>query len=317
MDILVTGSDGYIGSGLVRKLLAEGHVVHCVDKKIFYSLDADGVTGIIRPCDDIKDISIEHLRPIKHIIHLAAISNDPAAELDSRMTWETNVLYTMQLVDRAVKAGVPQFTFASSGSVYGLKEEDRVTEDLELVPLTDYNKSKMCAERILLSYQKQIGLTIIRPATVCGVSARQRLDVVVNILTSQALKNKTIKLFGGDQVRPHIHMNDMHGLYLDVIKKPSAYQGIFNAGFENLTNKALAQLIATSTGAVIETTTSNDNRSYRLCSDRLLAAGFVPQHTVGEAINDITSAFKNGSLKDGPETMSVQWLKQYCAKPRT
>ncbi len=314
MNILVTGSDGYIGNGLVRKLLAEGHTVHCVDKKIFYNLESDGVSGIVRPCDDIKDITVEQLRPIQHIIHLAAISNDPAAELDARLTWETNVLYTLQLIDRAVKAGVPQFTFASSGSVYGLKDEDRVTEDLELVPLTDYNKSKMCAERILLSYRDKIGLTIIRPATVCGISARQRLDVVVNILTSQALKNKTIKLFGGDQVRPHIHMSDMHGLYLAIIKNPKAYQGIFNAGFENLTNKELANLIAKSTGAAIVTTTSNDNRSYRLCSDRLLAAGFVPQHSVDEAVNDITNAFKNGSLKDGPETQSVQWLKSYYGK---
>jgi nucleoside-diphosphate-sugar epimerase len=314
MNILVTGSDGYIGSGLVRKLIAEGHKVFCVDKKIFYNLEQDGVSGFVRPCDDIKDVTIEQLKPIQHIIHLAAISNDPAAELDARLTWETNVLYTLFLIDKAVKAGVPQFTYASSGSVYGLKEEARVTEDLELVPLTDYNKSKMCAERVLLSYKDRIGLTIVRPATVCGVSARQRLDVVVNILTSQALKNKIIKLFGGDQVRPHIHMSDMHRVYLEIVKNPSSYQGVFNAGFENLTNKTLAKLIAQSTGATIETTTSNDNRSYRLCSDKLLAAGFSPKHSVDEAVNDLTNAFKKGALKDGPETQSVQWLKKYYGK---
>jgi nucleoside-diphosphate-sugar epimerase len=313
-NILVTGSDGYIGSGLVKKLLADGHQVSCVDKKIFYNLESGGLSGILRPCDDIKDITVEHLKPISHVIHLAAISNDPAAELDARLTWETNVLYTLFLMDNAAKARVPQFTFASSGSVYGLKDEDRVTEELELMPITDYNKSKMCAERILLSYRDQIGLTIIRPATVCGVSERQRLDVVVNILTSQALKNKVIKLFGGDQVRPHIHMSDMHGLYLEIIKNPAAYQGVFNAGFENLTNKELAQLIADSTGAAIEKTTSSDNRSYRLCSDKLLAAGFKPQHSVREAVNDITQSFKQGTLQDGPQTQSVQWLKQYYGK---
>lgn len=312
--ILVTGSDGYIGSGLVKKLLADGHTVLCVDKQIFYKLESDGVTGFTRPCDDIKDITVEQLKPVDHIIHLAAISNDPAAELDARLTWETNVLYTLQLIDRAVKAGVPQFTFASSGSVYGLKDEEKVTEELELVPLTDYNKSKMCGERIVLSYREQIGVTIVRPATVCGISARQRLDVVVNILTSQALKNKTIKLFGGDQVRPHIHMNDMHGLYREIIRNPKAYQGIFNAGFENLTNRDLANQIAQATGAAIEQTTSSDNRSYRLCSDKLLKAGFKPQHSVREAVADITAAFKAGALKDGPETQSVQWLKQYANK---
>ena len=135
----------------------------------------------------------------------------------------------------------------------------------------------------------------------CGISPRQRLDVVVNILTSQALKNKTIRLFGGDQVRPHIHMDDMHRLYLEIVKNPAAYQGIFNAGFENLTNRALARLIAESTGAAIETTTSNDNRSYRLCSDRLLATGFAPKHSVKEAVQNITDAFKKGALKTVPK----------------
>jgi nucleoside-diphosphate-sugar epimerase len=314
MRILVTGSDGYIGNGLVRKLLAAGHEVLCVDKRIFYRLEDDGVTGFTRPCDDIKDITVDHLKGVDHTIHLAAISNDPAAELDGRLTWETNVLYTLFLMTNAVKACVPQFTFASSGSVYGLKEEDRVTEDLELVPITDYNKSKMCAERILLSYKDKIGLSIIRPATVCGVSARQRLDVVVNILTYQALKEKTIKLFGGDQVRPHIHMEDMHGLYMEIVRNPTAYQGVFNAGFENLTNRELATRIADATGAEIVATASDDNRSYRLCSDRLLSAGFKPAHTVREAVENLTAAFNNKTLQDGPQSRSVQWLKQYYGK---
>ncbi len=311
MRILLTGSDGYIGSGLAHKLLAEGHDVLAVDRQIFYRLEEAGPISIKRPCINVNDITPRHLEGVDHIIHLAAISNDPAAELNGRLTWETNVLFTLRLIESAIMAGVPQFTFASSGSVYGLKDEDRVTEDLSLVPLTDYNKSKMVGERVLFSYEDKIGLTIIRPATVCGVSERQRLDVVVNILTYQALTNHKIRLFGGDQVRPHIHMGDMHRLYLEIVRNPSPYQGVFNAGFENLTNRELAQYIAKATGAEIVTTASDDNRSYRLCSDKLLAVGFKPQHSVADAVDDLTRAFRDGTLKDGPQTRSVEWLKQY------
>jgi nucleoside-diphosphate-sugar epimerase len=312
-NILVTGSDGYIGSGLVPKLIAEGHKVACVDRRIFFDLDREGALPIMRPCDNIKDVTATHLEGVDHIIHLAAISNDPSAELDGRLTWETNVLHTLTLVESAIAAGVRQFTFASSGSVYGLKDEERVTEDLSLVPLTDYNKSKMCAERVLLSYADKIGLTMIRPATVCGVSKRQRLDVVVNILTYQALSDKRIRLFGGDQIRPHIHMNDMHRLYLAIAKSPEKFQGIYNAGFENLPNRVLADTIADVTGASIEKVASDDNRSYRLCSDKLLACGFHPQFTVADAIAELSDSFRAGTLQDGPQTRSVEWLKRSLA----
>ena len=243
------------------------------------------------------------------MIHLAAISNDPLAEIDSRLTWETNVLYTQLLIENCIKANVSQFTFASSGSVYGLKEEEKVTEDLDLVPITDYNKSKMCAERILLSYKDKIGLSIIRPATVCGTSSRQRLDVVVNILTYQALTKGSINLFGGEQVRPHIHINDMHSLYIEIINYPQKYQGIFNAGFENIKNRDLANMISEKVGAKINKTESADNRSYRLSSEKLLQAGFKPQYKVSDAIDDLVEAYNSKNLVDGPQTNSVKWLK--------
>jgi nucleoside-diphosphate-sugar epimerase len=137
--------------------------------------------------------------------------------------------------------------------------------------------------------------------------------VAVNILTYQALTNKKIKLFGGEQMRPHIHINDMHRLCLDAVKRPQHYQGVFNAGFENLTNRELAETVAAVTGAAVERTTSDDNRSYRLCSDRLLKTGFAPKHSVREAIGDPSAAFAKGTLKDRPESRSVEWLKRRAA----
>ena len=309
MKVLVSGSDGYIGIDVVNQLIRSGHEVYGIDLQYFGSADKHFVNPIPRLGSDILDVEEYQLKGFEHIIHLAAISNDPAAELSSKITWETNVLGTLSLIDNAVRAGVPQFTFASSGSVYGLKDELKVTEDLKPTPLTDYNKSKMCAERIVQSYCDDIGTTIVRPATVCGVSRRQRLDVVVNILTYQALKHGSINLFGGHQIRPHIHIKDMVRLYDSIVTDPKNFQGTFNAGFEDLTNKKLAEHISELTSASINQSESPDNRSYRLCSDKLISAGFSPKYTVKDAIEEFTTAFRDGQLQDGPETNSVSWLK--------
>ena len=309
MKILVTGCDGYIGIGVVNRLLRGGHDVHGVDIQYFGDASDHFKSPLPRIRSNISDVTEQDLRGFDHIVHLAAISNDPAAELSSKLTWETNVLGTMSLIDNAVRAGVGQFTFASSGSVYGLKDELKVTEGLKPTPLTDYNKSKMCAERIILSYSEEIGTTIIRPATVCGVSKRQRLDVVVNILSYQAITNGRIKLFGGHQIRPHIHISDMISLYDAIVQKPQSFQGTYNAGFEDLTNRELAESVAELTGAEIVQTESLDNRSYRLCSDKLLATGFKPSFSVKDAIKELIFSYQNGQLQDGPETSSVSWLK--------
>ena len=196
-----------------------------------------------------------------------------------------NVLAGMRLVDRAARQGVKQFIFASSASVYGVKSEPRVTEDLELFPLSEYNKTKMVAERVVLSYSDSMVTTLIRPATVCGYSPRMRLDVVVNMLTMQALKNGAMTVLGGDQTRPNIHIDDLVDLYLFAMDRRLA--GVFNAGFENISVRDIAEAVTREMPARIETRPSNDPRSYAVCSDKLLATGFTPTRTVQMAIREM------------------------------
>ena len=176
---------------------------------------------------DIRDTNAIPLDGVEAIIHLAHIANDPAVELNPTLSWEVNVLAGQQLADKAIRAGVKQFIFASSGSVYGVKEEPKVTEDLTLLPISVYNKTKMIAERVFLSYTKQMQVHCIRPATVCGLSPRMRLDVSVNMLTYQAIKNKRITVFGGDQTRPNIHIQDMANVYRH-LANPELASGCYN-----------------------------------------------------------------------------------------
>lgn len=166
---------------------------------------------------DIRNIDSLSLENVDSIIHLANVANDPAVELNPTMSWEVNVLAGQQLIDKAVREDVKHFIFASSGSVYGVKSEDRVTEDLSLVPISTYNKTKMVAERVFMSYSDQINVHCIRPATVCGLSPRMRLDVAVNLLTFQALSRNKITVLGGSQVRPNIHIDDITDLYLHLL----------------------------------------------------------------------------------------------------
>ena len=162
---------------------------------------------------DIRNLDEKIFKKVYAVFHLANIANDPAVELKPELSWEVNVLSSMKIIEFCIKNKVKKFFFASSGSVYGVKKEKKVTENLSLEPISVYNKTKMIAERIFLSYQKKIKLYIIRPATVCGVSRRQRLDVSVNALTISALKNKLITVFGGQQIRPNIHIDDLVRVY--------------------------------------------------------------------------------------------------------
>ena len=162
---------------------------------------------------DISNIHKIDLKGVKCVIHLASVSNDPMAEIDKNLSWETSALNTMKLMEHIKKFKIKRIIYASSGSVYGINNKKKITEDTELNPISLYNKVKMVTERILLSYSKNIELFIIRPATVCGFSKRMRLDVSVNALTFSALHKKKITVFGGNQIRPNIHMDDMVRLY--------------------------------------------------------------------------------------------------------
>jgi nucleoside-diphosphate-sugar epimerase len=280
-------------------LMEAGHTVHVWDIGWFCDLP-----GNVRR--DIRD-PIALPTGTDAIIHLAAVANDPTGDLDPQLTWEINALATEQLASAAVMSGVKQFIYASSGSVYGVSDEPHVTEDCPLVPLTAYNKTKRVAERILMSYANRMTVQILRPATVCGYSPRMRLDVAVNMLTMQALTKGVVTVLGGEQMRPHVHIEDMASAYLWMLDHPWLL-GIYNVGFENLSIAELAKTIADRTGARLEIKPSNDPRSYRLNSDRLRATGFRPEHTVSEAISEVIDKFHDGTLKDEERWYNLRWM---------
>lgn len=308
MKILLTGGCGYIGTSLTRELLNQGHSVHVVDIQWFGNyLEPHPSLTLTR--DDIRNASSWDLRGFDAVLHLANVANDPCSDLNSKLNWEVNALATMFLVERAIKDRVPRFIFASSGSVYGVKEEAEVTEDLDLVPISDYNKTKMISERVLLSYKHQIHVQIVRPATVCGFSPRMRLDLSVNMLTMQALANGRITVFGGDQTRPNIHLKDMIRVYLHLLEKGTALEGVFNAGFENISILDIARTVTATLPAEIVVTPSNDPRSYRLSSKKLLATGFEPKYRVADAIAEVTHAFQSGNLKMEDRWFNIKTMK--------
>ncbi len=311
MKILVTGGCGYKGSVLVPKLIAKGHEVVAFDIQWFGNfLPEHPALTVVQ--GDIRNIDEVDLTGVDAIIHLSSVANDPCGDLNPKITWEISCLATMQLADRAKRLGIKRFIYASSGSVYGVSDEPQVTEDLELFPLSEYNKTKMCAERIMLSYSDDMVVQIVRPATVCGFSPRMRLDVSVNMLTMQALQNGKITVFGGDQTRPNIHIQDITDLYLFLLDNPQ-HTGIYNAGFENLSILEIANMVAEHVSAEIVVTPSNDPRSYRVNSDRLLATGFRPTHTVEDAIKEIVGMYRQGALKDEDHFHNLKWMQRSVA----
>ena len=313
MKILITGGCGYVGTNLTNLLINKGHHVTVVDIMWFGNyLKTNKNLNIIKA--DIRDIDKISMKNIDVIFHLANIANDPTGDLDSKLTWEVNALASKFLVEKAIKNNVGQFIYASSGSVYGVKDEPEVTEDLPLMPISDYNKSKMISERVLSSYSDQITLQIIRPATVCGVSPRMRLDLSVSMLTMQALTKNKITVFGGQQTRPNIHMNDMLGVYLHFLEKANTKEGIYNAGFENISILDIAKRIKQNIDSEIIISESNDPRSYRQNSDKLMATGFKPKFGVEDGIIDVINLYNEGMIKDQDEFYNMkvmQKLKQF------
>jgi nucleoside-diphosphate-sugar epimerase len=309
LSVLITGGCGYVGTKLTEAVLARtAHHVTVLDTMWFGNHLAPNPRLTVRAMD-VRRIDEVDLAPFDAIFHLANIANDPSVELNPYSSWEVNVLAGMRLVDRAARQGVKQFIFASSASVYGLKSEPRVTEDLELYPLSEYNKTKMVAERVVLSYADALTTTVVRPATVCGLSPRMRLDVVVNMLTMQALTRGAITVLGGDQTRPNIHIDDLVDVYLFAFDRRLA--GVYNAGFENLTVREIADAVVREIPATVDVRPSNDPRSYFVCSDKLLGTGFAPRKTVQIAIREMAAAFRAGTLRDDPVSYNVGWMRQH------
>lgn len=308
MNILILGGCGYVGTVLTNALLEEGHYVTVVDIMWFGNyLKEHKNLEVIR--EDVRNAERLLMEGVDAVIHLANVANDPCGELNSKLAWEVNVLATMRLVEQAIQHKVKQFILASSGSVYGLKDEPEVTEELSLVPISDYNKTKMISERVLMSYQDKICVQILRPATVCGYSARMRLDLSVNMLTMQALANGKITVLGGNQTRPNIHLKDMVGVYLHFLKKGTELQGVFNAGFENISIIDIANKVVAQIPAQIVISESNDPRSYRLSSKKLLATGFKQKYSVNDAIKELAEQFRAGNLKNEDKWYNIRTMK--------
>jgi nucleoside-diphosphate-sugar epimerase len=309
MNILLTGGCGYVGTPLTQSLLDQGHTVTVVDLQWFGNyLPAHPKLTVIR--EDIRNADKLPMKGVDVVMHLANIANDPCSDLNSKLNWEVNTLATMLLVERAIANKVPQFIFASSGSVYGVKDEPEVTEELSLVPISDYNKTKMISERVLLSYADKICVNIIRPATVCGYSPRMRLDLSVNTLTMQAVTKGRITVFGGDQTRPNIHLKDMIRVYHHFLANGRKFPGVFNAGFENISILEIAKRATRHAPAEIIVTPSNDPRSYRLSSKKLTATGFTPEYTVEDAIKEVVAAQRSGQLRDEEHYYNIKTMKK-------
>ncbi|MEE2821220.1 MAG: SDR family oxidoreductase [Pseudomonadota bacterium] len=309
--ILVTGGAGYCGTQLVDGLLSVGLEVCVYDIGYFgfRGLDVNHPNLTVIK-GDVRDISCftRAVQGFEAVIHLACISNDASFELDERLSTSINLEAFEPLVKSAKKAGVKRFIYASSSSVYGVSDADEVTEDHPLVPLTLYNKYKGMCEPILNQYKSEsFEVVTFRPATVCGYSRRQRLDLSVNILTNHAITNHKIIVFGGTQKRPNLHIKDYVRACLMFLNAPAEKINgqIFNVGHRNLSIQAIAELVRDVvlsefediSDIAIERTTSDDLRSYHVNSEKIASElGFQPIYTVEDAVRDLCNAFKLGSL---------------------
>ncbi len=316
-SVLVTGGAGYVGAILVPRLLDAGYTVTVLDLYM-YGHDVFGEHGnhpkLIQIKGDLRHSAVvaKAVAGCDAVIHLACISNDPSFELNPELGKSINFDCFRPLVQAAKRAGVKRFVYASSSSVYGIKDGE-VVEDLPLEPLTDYSKFKAMCEKVL-EEEREPGFTTltIRPATVCGYSPRQRMDVIVNILTNHAVNNRKIKVFGGDQLRPNIHIDDMASLYQLVLTLPDEkIDGkIYNAGYDNEKVMDLAKMVQRVVGQsnkyggeiALEVVPTDDNRSYHVSSEKIhRELGFKPKKSIEDAVKDLLAAFEAGKLSGSME----------------
>jgi nucleoside-diphosphate-sugar epimerase len=312
MRVFIPGGAGYVGSLLVPALLDAGYEVTVYDlflygEEVFDDIQDHPKLKLVK--GDIRNLDEMELAlngGCDFVIHLACISNDPSFELNPDLGKSINLDPFEPFVQLAKRNGVKRFIYASSSSVYGVKDVPNVTEDMELKPLTDYSKFKAACEKILLKYQDEnFTCCVLRPATVCGYAPRQRLDVVVNILTNLAFNTGKIKVMGGDQLRPNIHVRDMVRAYMHVLEAPAEkIQGeIFNVGYHNHSVQELGDIVQSTVGKKkdvdLETIPTNDNRSYHVSSQKIAdKLGFAPNFTIQDAVDSLVEAFERGKLPD-------------------
>lgn len=315
--ILVTGGAGYVGSMLVPALLADKYKVTVIDLFLFGDHlpnhdHLEKVKGDIRDVELVRSL----MNGIDAVIHLACISNDPSYELNPALGKSINYDAFLPMVLAAKESGVSRFIYASSSSVYGVKDVENVSEDLALEPLTDYSKYKALCEDVLLKHaSKYFTALILRPATVCGYSPRLRLDLTVNILTHHAWEHKRIRVFGGGQKRPNIHIGDMVDLYLKSLQfAPELIAGkIFNAGYENHTVREIADIVKKHVGdptVEIVCEPTQDHRSYHISSAKIeKELGFKPVRSIGQAVDDLCLAFRQGRIPNASQNKMYYNIK--------
>lgn len=327
--VLVTGGAGYVGAALAPKLLEHGYRVKILDLYIYGNDVLDAVKdhpNLEQIQGDIRDQALLRrvLPGCDAVIHLACISNDPSFELNPDLGRSINYDAFTPLVEISKASGVRRFIYASSSSVYGVKEEENVDETMSLEPLTDYSKYKALCEEILLRYQSPDFTTVVlRPATVCGYSPRQRLDVIVNILTNHAVNRGEVKIFGGDQKRPNIHIQDMVEAYLLMLTLPDEQIAgrIYNVGYENHTVRQLAELVRDVVGSDkvnMLTVPTDDNRSYHVSSEKIARElGFLPRFTIEDAVRDLAQALTDGRLPNSmtdPRYFNIKRMQELDLK---
>jgi len=326
--VFVPGGAGYKGAVLVPKLLEAGYQVTVLDWFLYGDDVLADHPNLRQVKGDVRDLDLveELLQGSQAVIHLACISNDPSVELEPALSRSINYEAFVFFVDLAKKAGVGRFIFAASSSVYGVSNKQNVSEEHEHKPITDYNRYKSMCESVLWEAQAPgFAVTSVRPATVCGYSPRLRLDLTVNILTNHAVNKQRITVFGGEQMRPNIHIEDITDLYLKLLEvsaKKIAGQA-FNAGYQNHKVIAIAQIVKRQVERLmpelgeieIETTKSNDVRSYHISSEKLKRElGFVPKRTIEDAVDDLVAAFKAGKISDPMNNVKYYNIKmmQVC-----
>lgn len=324
MKVLVVGGGGYVGSKLVPSLIDDGYEVVVLDLFIYGDVFKEIASNkkLTQIKGDVRDLQVcdTALKGCDAVIHLACISNDPSFELDPNLGKSINFDSFEPFVLLAKKNKISRFIYASSSSVYGVKKELNVTEEMSLEPLTDYSLFKAECEKVLLKHiSDKFICTILRPATVCGYAPRQRLDLVVNILTNLAYNTGKIKVMGGDQMRPNIHIDDMVDAYKHVLKAPKEKINgeIFNVGYHNLTVMELSNLAKDVVGkkrkVELEIVPSNDDRSYHVNSDKMAKKlGFRPKRNIKDAIEDLIEAFEKGKLPnplDDPKYFNIKTMK--------
>ncbi|HEY3196754.1 MAG TPA: SDR family oxidoreductase [Nitrospirales bacterium] len=310
-NVLITGGSGYVGTLLVPQLLDAGYKVTVYDT-MYYGCELKPTPGLTLIQADIRDTPKlrDTCRGMDAVIHLACISNDAGFELDEQLSQTINYDCFEPLVIAAKEQGVKRFIYASSSSVYGVSDAPEVTEEHPLVPLTLYNKFKGMCEPLLFKHQSKTFVCVaIRPATICGYSPRQRLDLSVNILTNHAVNNNKITVFGGGQKRPNLHIQDMCDLYKMLLEVPDVDIAgeTFNAGYQNHTIMEIAKMVKQvvqqqfpeKPEIPIQITPTNDNRSYHINSDKIARKiGFKPKRGIEDAVRDLSMAFRAGKLPD-------------------